>query len=124
MLFGVPQVSILEPLLFNIFLSDLFLLTKDVDITSCPDDNTPYIVGDNMDYVITALQNAAASLFKCFSENKMEANPDKCHLLINENCKKEIMIASNIIENNKCKKLLVIKINSKLSFKKHVKDFC
>ena len=73
LLFGVPQVSILEPLLLNIFLSDLFLLTKDVDITSYPDDNTPYIVGDNMDYVITALQNAAASLFKCFSENQSES---------------------------------------------------
>ena len=55
---------------------------------------------------------------------RIKANPDKCHLLINENCKKEIMIASNIIENNKCEKLLGIKTNSKLSFKKHVKDFC
>ena len=51
-------------------------------------------------------------------------NSDKCYLLINENCKKEIKIARNIIENNKCKNLLGIKIDCKLIFKKHVEDIC
>ena len=52
----------------------------------------------------------------------MKVNPEKCHLLINENCNTEIKIAGNIIENGKCKKLLGMKIESTLSLKAHVKD--
>ena len=54
----------------------------------------------------------------------MKATPAKCLLVIKESCKREIMIAGNVIESSKCKKLLAIKINSKLSSKTHVEDLC
>ena len=42
-MFGVPQYSILGPLLLNIFLADLCLMNSDIDIANFADDNMTYL---------------------------------------------------------------------------------
>ena len=63
-LFAVPQGSILGPLLFNIFLCDMFLFCKDVDFASYADDNTPYCIGKTNEEVISQLEKSLTSIFE------------------------------------------------------------
>ena len=64
------------PILFNIFLSDSFLIVDDADIANYADDNTIYKGLENIDDLITSLQDAVAKLFKSFSDNQMKGNTD------------------------------------------------
>ena len=119
-LFGVPQGSILWPLLFNIFICDLFIIVDNIDFASFADDNTPYIAGNSPDDVLESLKNNSTKLFEWFSLNQMKANPDKCHLLMSTKTPATLKIGDNSISNSDCKKPLGVKIDSKLNFNIHL----
>ena len=80
--FGVPQGSILDPFLFNIFLTDLLFIANSMDIANYADDNTPYATANDTDSLIVSLEEASKSLFTWFDNNLMKSNADKCHLLV------------------------------------------
>ena len=81
-LIGVSQGSVFGLILFNIFSSDLFLAMKETEFTSYADDKSLYDAGNTIEDVISSLQESPEKLFKWFSDNLMQRNSGKCHLIL------------------------------------------
>ena len=123
-LYGVPQGSILGPLLFNIYISDMFYDIDICDIASYADDNTPYTSDFNLEEAIQKLELTTNNLFEWFKNNHMKANADKCHLLVTRDTDVTAKIGEFDVKNSREEKLLGVKINLKLSFENHVSSLC
>ena len=54
---GIPQGSVLGPLLFNLFISDIFYMNLDCNIGSFADDTTLYSCRPSIDVVIAKVKS-------------------------------------------------------------------
>ena len=79
---GVPQGSVLGPLLFNIFLNDVFLFFSKCQLCNYADDNTLYKLGKYMKKIKNDLEMDFMILQKWFHENQMVLKPGKCHYIV------------------------------------------
>ena len=117
---SVPQGSVLGPLLFNIFINDIFFLLNETEICNYADDTTIYCSHQELQEVTIRLENDTAKLSTWFAGNFMKLKEEKCHPLV---FLKKTRKSSVIKESNE-EKLLGVIIDRKLNFKQHLFTVC
>ena len=79
LLCGVPQGSVLGPILFNIYSNDLFYQL--FDVCNFADDTTLYACDMKLENVLCQLEDNAYTAILWFENNYMKLNQSKCHFL-------------------------------------------
>ena len=72
LLSGVPQGSILGPILFNIFINDLFLFINEVELANFADDNAIYTSKKDVNEVLKVLEKESKSAIDWFNSHMHE----------------------------------------------------
>ncbi|XP_024116978.1 uncharacterized protein LOC112138628 [Oryzias melastigma] len=122
---GVPQGSILGPLLFNIYINDIFNVSKLLKLILFADDTNIFYSTDNQRELINVLNTELIKIKSWMDYNKLSLNLDKSKVMFFGNYKANtelsIKVNNDLIESVTEMKFLGIVIDKKLSWKPHIR---
>ena len=99
----ILQGSLLDPLLFNIFVNDIFVVVEESDICNFGDDKTLYSHDSNLPLILSNLEHNMRNLHYWFEIYPLKENPGNFWFLIlgrknHLNC--SLKIGSIIVEES------------------------
>ena len=126
---GVPQGSVLGPILFNFYINDLFLFIKEATLHNYADDNTLAYFSKTLSNLIGVLEEEAGVALTWLKQNQMIANPEKFDALLikkdqTNTSGENFNIHGKTFKSEETVKLLGIHLDYKLNFEQHISELC
>jgi hypothetical protein len=120
---GVPQGSVLEPLLFLLYINDLTNVSSKLKFTLFADDTTILYADKSLKHTLLGAANELKIVFKWFIANKLCLNVDKTYFMYfagkSYNYDEFLEIGSYNIKCTQSTKFLCVFIDDKLSWSMH-----
>ena len=123
---GVPQGSVLGPLLFLIYMNDISKCSKILSFILFADDTNLFYSHKNTDVLVKTMNQELRKITSWLSANKLSLNVKKTHFMIFKTKRKKLNQTLSIEINNqkihkvKCTKFLGLYIDDELSWKYHI----